>query len=199
MGMLKSGPSFQLAARSGMPNLNPPDDAVSAREVLVQGAKGPEFDKSNKPTEDPNQNANGSDLGTPVDSVTAPSGSSPAGTGVGVQIITPPADPNAQPASQPPSPASTPAPAAVTTTKAPPDAGAPGAGTTTPNSVEGGTAPLDPPAAANNRAKDQTAPSNGQSAQDPQANAKPAKADKSDPNVESSSKKKKGLKKLVPW
>jgi outer membrane protein assembly factor BamD len=203
MGMLKSGPSLGLAARSGMPNLNPPDDAVSAREVLVQGAKGPEFDKSNKPAEDPNQNANGSDLGTPVDSVTATPGSSPTGTGVGVQIITPPADPNAQPASQPAAPASTPAPAAATTTKAPPDGGAPGAGTATPSSVEGGSAPLDPPAAqpaaANKPAKDQTTQTNGQSAQDTQANAKPAKADKADPSVESSSKKKKGLKKLVPW
>ncbi|HXW55098.1 MAG TPA: outer membrane protein assembly factor BamD [Candidatus Cybelea sp.] len=201
VGMLKSGPSLETAARSGAPNLNPPDDAVSARDVLIQGAKGPDFDKANKPAEDPTQNANGTDLGAPVESTPAPAGSTPAGTNVGVQIITPPAD--AQPASQPQSPRSTPVPTTAAPTSAPADVGAPGAGTATPSSVEGGSAPPDPPAAqpaaATSAAAPQNAPANGQSAQDAQANAKPAKADKADPSVESSSKKKKGLKKLIPW
>jgi outer membrane protein assembly factor BamD len=200
LGMLKSGPSLQTAARSGMPNLNAPDDAVSAREVLVQGARGPDFDKANRPAEDSNQNANGNDLGTPIEAVPAPAGSTPAGTGVGVQIITPPAQGNAQPASQAPPSAGTPAPAPTSV----PDVGAPGAGTATPTSVEGGTAPLDPPTAqpapANNPAPSQTTrASHGQSAQASQADRKPAKAAKADPSVESSSKKKKGLRKLVPW
>ena len=43
MGIMKSSPNVTLAARTGQPNLNPPDDAVSATEVLRPGAAGPTF------------------------------------------------------------------------------------------------------------------------------------------------------------
>lgn len=42
-GMFRSSPEVYTAARWGAPNLNPPDDSVSATEVLKQGAAGPTF------------------------------------------------------------------------------------------------------------------------------------------------------------
>ena len=43
MSAFKAGPDVVDAARAGAPNPNPPDDAVSATEVLKQGAAGPTF------------------------------------------------------------------------------------------------------------------------------------------------------------
>ena len=56
IGFVKSGPDFATAAHSGDPNLNPPDDAVSATEVLKPGASGPTFNLAMRPSsvEDPN-------------------------------------------------------------------------------------------------------------------------------------------------
>ena len=39
MGMLKGGPDVSAAAHAGTPNLNPPDDTVSAMEVLNARAR----------------------------------------------------------------------------------------------------------------------------------------------------------------
>lgn len=43
MAVIKSNPDVSAAAHSGHPDLNPPDDLVSATEVLNQGAAGPTF------------------------------------------------------------------------------------------------------------------------------------------------------------
>ncbi len=43
MGMLKGNPDTTLASRYGTPQLNPPDDAVSATDVLKPNASGPSF------------------------------------------------------------------------------------------------------------------------------------------------------------
>jgi len=42
-GIFRSSPQVYTAARWGAPNLTPPDDSVSATEVLKQGAAGPTF------------------------------------------------------------------------------------------------------------------------------------------------------------
>jgi outer membrane protein assembly factor BamD len=229
LGMLKSGPAVVQAAHSGPPNLNPPNDAVSAKEVLIQGAKGPDFDQANKPTEDTSQSASGDT--TPVEAVPTSPGAAPQGTGVGVQIITPPADPNAQPAnsqtppanstapanpSQPNPPATSNAPDASNPPATPPASANPGSApaantsapvqptpppdSPTPAAVQGGNGSADPPAAngANTQSKTQGA---GQpNAQDAQGDKqKPAQADKADPKTESTSKKKKGIRKVIPW
>jgi outer membrane protein assembly factor BamD len=211
-GMLKSGPPLDAAARSGTPNLNPPDDAISAREVLVQGAKGPEFDKPNNPAENAGQ-TNGTEEGEVKDAVPNAPGSAPAGSSVGVQIITPPPDPTTQPASQPAANSSAP-PAGANGSSSPVntisgDQGAPGGGSATPAAVEGGNTPVDPAAAnkpgatptpnGQNNTGSAAQNSSGGNGQDQQANAKPAKAEKADPHSESTSKKKKGIKKIVPW
>ncbi|HTS10519.1 MAG TPA: outer membrane protein assembly factor BamD [Candidatus Limnocylindrales bacterium] len=221
LGMLKSGPTFQSAAGSGTPNLQPPDDAISARDVLKQGAEGPDFTGQRKPAD--NEDQGPSDAGTPVEAAPGTPVSSPSGTGVGVQIITPPADNATPPGTNP----ATPAGDNVT---------APGANTATPPSVTGGDAPMNPatpssvpaanpptatgtapaqppaenaaPAAVQGGTPDPAATPAAQTGQStsqtpPQAaNSKdqtPDKADKADSKTESTSKKKKGLKKLIPW
>jgi outer membrane protein assembly factor BamD len=225
MGMLKSGPSLAEAAHAGSPNLNPPNDAVSAKDVLQQGAKGPDFNLVNAAREDTEQNASGDT--TPVEAVPASPNAAQPGLGVGVQIITPPADsntpptgsqPNSQPGASQPAGASSPTPPqpdlapavspssnssptappnippasnvtapAATTPATPGESSAPaapqGSSATTPTAVHGASAGQDPP-------KTQA---NGQS-----EGQKP-KADKADPSTESTSKKKKGIKKVIPW
>ncbi len=41
--ILKTGPDFSLAAQSGMPNLTPPSDAITARDILSPTNNGPHF------------------------------------------------------------------------------------------------------------------------------------------------------------
>jgi outer membrane protein assembly factor BamD len=211
MGMLKSGPTFEQAAHTGPPNLNPPNDAVSAREVLQQGAKGPDFDLAIRAPEDTNQNASGDT--TPVEAVPGSPNAAQQGTGVGVQIITPPADSNTQPAaSQPasgtspdnqpqpaPAPVASPSANSPATVPAPPGPNPaapapPTAATESPaTSAQGGTAA---PAGVQGASTSQDPP---KPQADAQANGQKPKADKADPSAESSSKKKKGIKKIIPW
>jgi outer membrane protein assembly factor BamD len=218
LALLKSSPSVAEAAKFGMPNLNPPNDVISARDVLKQGASGPDFQLANQQLSAPLQPSPAGD-NTPVDADTSGAGDSPQGTGVGVQIMTPttgsdtppapeaapPASSNgSQPASsQPASPAadapsgvsdlngsatttSTPAPAA-SSQPAPPSSVAPVSGTSQPQ-----------PAAQPSSASSADAPA----ARDPSAQDKKHKkykAPKIDSSTESSSKKKKGIKKVIPW
>lgn len=43
LAVIKSSPDVTVAAHSGQPDLNPPDDLISATDVLSQGAVGPTF------------------------------------------------------------------------------------------------------------------------------------------------------------
>jgi hypothetical protein len=219
MSLLKSGPSMQLAAQTGTPNLNPPDDAISARDVLKQGAVGPDFDAQSKAPVDQTQPSG--DSGPPVEAGRgSPNGA--AGSSVGVQIISTGPDPNAPAAtSQTPAaatggtatqPTDAPAvnPPAATTESAPTNGGT--TGTTpppdpnAPAAVQGGTSAPDPNAAANSAqppaGQAPAAQTNGQNPApaNTQANGQSAtKADSADSSKESSSKKKKGIKKIIPW
>ena len=78
---VKSGPDFSTAAHSGDPNLNPPDDAVSATDVLKQGASGPSFNVATRPAAGAEVNAasQGSDSGSVVEAVSA------GGAGLGLR------------------------------------------------------------------------------------------------------------------
>jgi outer membrane protein assembly factor BamD len=42
-GLLRSGPDFSMAAQSGMPNLEPPADSISAKDILSPTSTGPSF------------------------------------------------------------------------------------------------------------------------------------------------------------
>jgi outer membrane protein assembly factor BamD len=210
LSLFKSSPSVADSAHFGMPNLNPPDDAISAHDVLVQGAKGPDFNVANqafRPTPPPPAEQ---DSGTPVDAATSSPGDVPQGSNVGVQIITPTVGSDAAPqpaeaagAANPPveQPAAD-SPSAVSSVAGAPITGAAPAETTAP-------VPSKPdPAAASTAAPPPTAVSgtSGPSTKpDPAEKATGDKKDKNyktpklDDQTESSSKKKKGLKKLIPW
>jgi outer membrane protein assembly factor BamD len=191
MDMVKSGPDVSAAAHSGPPNLNPPDEVVSPTDVLSQGAAGPAF--------------------TVVAAGAAGGGGDKAGTADSESVVTD--TPDAAPAAQP---TTAPTTAAAVQIIAPPDAGS----SATAAPAVAPSTPADPPAdttAAVNSAAPAAAGSESSSATPAStasqsgtstsqaagtansgANA-PAPADKSDPSTESTSKKKKGLHKLIPF
>src|SRR5271155_2949132 len=106
VAMLKGSPDVSSSAHQGTPQMNPPNDAISATDVLKPGAKGPAFTIGAV-----NGDAPATDQTTetaPVDATTQPAGA--PSTGIGFQIISPPNDPNA--ASAPSAAAPDPAPAA---------------------------------------------------------------------------------------
>jgi outer membrane protein assembly factor BamD len=43
MALMKTGPDFSYAAQSGMPNLQPPADSISAKDILSPTTNGPSF------------------------------------------------------------------------------------------------------------------------------------------------------------
>jgi outer membrane protein assembly factor BamD len=222
LAMLKSSPPVEMAAHSGPPNLNPPNDAVSAKDVLLQGAAGPTFDAQMRPSED---QAPATDSGPPVEAVST-SKSAYSGSGIGATIIssgsessTPPAASQAPPSTSDATSsgnasgnASANAPATPPANAEPP-ANPPAASTTvdtaTPPAVQPGTAAPDSATAVTGTSSQTPAPANGQAAtpapgQTPgqpaaQANGQPAKGEKADSSTESTSKKKKGIKKIIPW
>ena len=193
LDMIKSSPDVSLAAHSGAPNLAPPDDVISAMDVLTPTASGPSF--SVRAAGVSTGGDSGGKGGATTDSesvVTEPDSDSAATTNApattaGVQIIeapgagsstpatTAPAEApastdqpaSAQPAANSEDPASTPAPAAVSSTAA-----------------QTGNSTAQPPQA------------NGSTGSD---SSTQAQAPKVDPNTESTSKKKKGLHKVIPF
>ncbi|MDR3720698.1 MAG: outer membrane protein assembly factor BamD [Candidatus Acidoferrales bacterium] len=172
MDMIKSGPDVSAAAHSGLPNLSPPDEAISPMEVLNQGAAGPSFtlvaagavagggDKAGT------ADSESVETETPEAAPAAPTTTAPT-TAAGVQILAAP-DAGTSATAAPANSSAAPDPAATSATRASTTSQS---GTSTPQAA--GTA------------------NSADSAQTP--------ADKSDPNTESTSKKKKGLHKLIPF
>jgi len=183
MGMIKTSPDISTAAQIGQPNLEPPDDSVSATEVLNQGAAGPAFSISAR-----NITSGSESTSTDTESVESSSGSDT--TTPGAEIIAAPT--TAAPASATPTTDS--AVPAATTSPAAPDASA-AVSSNVPSSAPA-AATTDQPsqqAAATQASQAAGAPANANSPSSSQsANSK------SDPKTESTSKKKKGLHKLIP-
>lgn len=202
--MIRSSPDVHLAAQLGQPNLNPPDDTVSATEVLNQGASGPSFGISaSRVSGEGGNGVSTSDTESVSSSDSTSTGSdssTPTATTPAAQILD---APGATPA------ATTPAAAPSTMTTLPADAGS--SETTTENSAA--------PAATEAEAKPATSTASATSATPPagasqavaaspsssstttQASgqgANQSSASKDDTKNESSSKKKKGLHKLIP-
>jgi len=212
MSMLKGNPDVSFAARNGTPQMNPPNDAISATDILKPGAKGPAFTITGTDAA-----AVGADQGSgdaaPVDATTVPAGAAAVaapGNSAGFEIVTAPNDPNAAgavaPAAESPAPSggSTLAPSSSVPVLAPaqPAANSSGPPADRPaprEAIPSGTANGSPATAP---ASSSSAPAAGAgTAAQPAAQPKtePAKADKADPKEESTSKKKKGVKKLLPW
>ncbi|MGC2698692.1 MAG: outer membrane protein assembly factor BamD [Candidatus Acidiferrales bacterium] len=203
LGMLKGSPDVADAAHTGTPQMNPPNDVVSATDILRPGAQGPSFTVTGGGAgANANSSSNSSEVVTPVDATTAPVGSNDAQTGVGVQIITP--------GEETPAPQTSPAPAAAVP---PADPNVPVA---TPQPATGGDAPTVAPAPAGSAAPAAAAANPADSSSSSNTNRtsttsgsapattagqseQAAQAAPSDSSQESTSKKKKGLKKLIPW
>ena len=219
MTMVKSNPDTTYASRYGTPQLNPPDDAVSATDVLKSNAQGPQFtvdggSRKATTTED-------SGGGDKVEEVTGTGHAEDpnAQTGVGAEIITP-VDDRAQPTSDRPQPNQEPAttaPPQAQTSTMDNNAAAAGAGSASsasgvsgavgdaaPAAAVGGT-PATPSTESTSGAATSNSAIDGSSTQAPAAGAaatdatpaKPASSD--DAQGESTSKKKKGVKKILPW
>jgi outer membrane protein assembly factor BamD len=204
LSMVKGNPDFSTAAHSGTPQLNPPNDVVSATDVLRPGAQGPSFTVAAGAAGSGATAETGTEVVTPEDARTVPSGAD-AQTGVGAEIIS--TGPDSQPATTPQAPGvtspeinapgATVSPASETNT---PVSSAPIANVpvTSPGTAEapapaqeGGT-----PAVSSSSTAAAPATGGGEAAPDKAAAAKLAPADSKE---ESTSKKKKGLKKLIPW
>lgn len=211
MGMIKSGPDFSAAAHSGAPNLSPPDDTVSAMEVLREGAAGPSFSVRAVGADAPAGKAGTADsesveTDTPDAATPAPTADAPA-TATGAQILEAPgaggATTTAAPAAaDPPAPAAPagPAESSSSTTNPPAETAATTGSATSSSSPApalGGAAATGTSATPQAQtASSQASPAAGTTSS---TTAKPATADKADPNTESTSKKKKGLHKLIPF
>jgi len=208
MGMVESRPDVSLAARSGEPNLNPPDDLVSATDVLKPGAAGPVFTVT---TQNPGLSDGGAaggadDSGGPVvdGPATDSTNGGAAATSVGAEIVAAPnsaadassaATPSTAPAS---SPAPVDAPAAADPPAASTLSSVPGNGpAATVNSET--TAPAPAPAQTTQAAGAANAMPQATASSKANAAAPAATVPKVDSKTESTSKKKKGLKKIVPW
>jgi outer membrane protein assembly factor BamD len=193
--MMTGAPNVSAAAHSGAPNLAPPDDTVSALDVLNQGAAGPTFTRvvaagagEGGGAGDKAGTADTESVETDNSDTSTNSTAAPAAT-AGVQILDAPGANNSA-AAAPTNAAAAPADMAT----APADSAA------TVNSA----APAAAPDAASTDAANSTAAQTGSSSSQPAASAtsataKPATADQSDPDTESTSKKKKGLHKLIPF
>lgn len=212
LNMIKGSPDVSTAAHNGTPQMSPPNDVVSATDILRPGAQGPSFTVTGGGAgTNANSSENGGEAVTPVDATTAPVGSNDAQTGVGVQIITPGEEGSATQTN--PAPAATAPPADPNAPVAAPQPAsgedAPAAAPAAPPS--GTTAPVGAPARATANAADSSSSSSSANAPTASGTAassasattqqaeQPAKATPSDSSQESTSKKKKGLKKLVPW
>ncbi|MGA8405791.1 MAG: outer membrane protein assembly factor BamD [Candidatus Acidiferrales bacterium] len=211
LGMIKGSPDVSDAAHSGTPQMNPPNDVVSATDILRPGAQGPSFTVTGGSTGNgpgPSPSGSSSDAVTPVDATTVPVGSGDAQTGVGVQIITPgeespapktdTAPAAAAPPADPNTPVATPQPATGGDTPAAAPAAPPatdGAPAAAPGANPAGSSSSSAAADGANAAPGSSTTSNGSTQKSEQA----AQAAPNDSSQESTSKKKKGLKKLIPW
>ncbi len=205
VGMFRSNPDVHLAAQVGQPNLNPPDDTVSATEVLNQGAAGPKFNiaagvASSGPSSEASETES---VDSSSSDAPAPTSATPTATNVpvmttGAQIIDSPTAASNQGAA----PAAPLVPSTMTSLPTAPSSGEAPAVVTTQNSAA-------PPASAGSNSTTTAAPPDGTShavstAANSSSNSSSAQSSaqttngKDDSKNESSSKKKKGLHKLIP-
>ncbi len=198
LGMLKGNPDVSTAAHTGAPQLNPPNDAVSATEVLKPGASGPSFTVTGGGA-GPTTESAPTTTEVVEDATTGKVDTTPT-TEAGAEIITPVND-RAQPTSDvralpSASPALPPTPDQPQPVN---DNGAPV--TAAPATPSASATSADTPASTDAPANPTAAPVTGSSSS-PSADSspsKPASTPPADPSEESTSKKKKGLKKILPW
>jgi outer membrane protein assembly factor BamD len=200
--MLESRPDTIEAARVGQPNLTPPSNTISATDILKPNAPSPTFTVAAISPGANNADDSSADA-VPITAEPQAEVDDAPTTGVGAQIISTGSGPdasNAAPAATAaPSGNSAPAsttPSALSTVGSDTGTGMV-ANSATPSSSAGagGSASASSPQAA-------SASQANASASTAASDAKPApqpKAPKNNPKAESTSKKKHGLHKILPW
>jgi outer membrane protein assembly factor BamD len=203
MSMIKGDPDFSTAAHGGTPQLNPPNDVVSATDVLRPGAHGPAFTVAGGAANSQAPAETGTEQVTPEDARTGPAAGSGAQPNVGVEIIS--TGPDSQPATAVATPGATSPevnPPGTTVSPAP-DSNAPAttnAPVGSPNATGSPAPATDASAAAAPASSSTTDAAHPATTTSTGADGSTAtKATPVDSSEESSSKKKKGLKKIVPW
>jgi outer membrane protein assembly factor BamD len=210
--MIDSRPETTDAARVGMPNLNPPDDTISATDVLnPRIGPVPTFTVASAPVTANNSDDSAGEA-VPINAEPqAQADDAAPTTTAGAQIISTgdPSDSSGansaptgtgDPATTTPTPAAAPAAPSVLA-----PVGTDTGTSAVDNSATSGTTSASNPAAASTNspaAPNSASPQQAAPASATAANTKPAaapKAAKVDPKTESTSKKKHGLHKIVPW
>jgi outer membrane protein assembly factor BamD len=212
--MLHGAPDVSLAAHNGQPNLNPPDDAVAASEILKPNS-GAGFNLSGSASSGGAADSSPASSGGATKHEDAPSSqatveSGPGGgTTLGVQILTHDSNiPSGNTSANPPA-AGSEQPGPVAAPSQPAANSADSGGSAPPAEAPAGT-PSSPPASApsgsnGQPAGTQAASQASQSASDSSSSssdsqtATPAQSSSSDDSKDSTSKKKKGARKLIPW
>jgi outer membrane protein assembly factor BamD len=172
MGLVKNGPEKELrnSSRLGAPQMEPENDTTSAADILTGGGK--------------------TQIGSGSPGKLGDANSSPGNTAV-VEIATPQSGASGGSTVENGDTGSGAAPAATGETTGDPSGTAPPSAPAAENPPAANTETSNPPAATAG-----TDTTGATAAADP--NAKPAD-NASDPQKESTSKKKKGLKKIIPW
>jgi outer membrane protein assembly factor BamD len=197
--MIKGSPDVSLAAHTGAPNLAPPDDVVSAMDVLTPNASGTSFSVRAAPASS-GGGGGGDATASTADSESVVTDDAPAGTSSvsGAPVTGTSNTGSSEPDAAAPAPAEPPAPAPEVPATANPPAEAPPASSTPAAAAVVESAP-----AAAATATPTAAQTGTSTAQKPAGTSStsttPAQADKADPNTESTSKKKKGLHKIIPF
>lgn len=190
LGMIKSGPDVSAAAHSGKPNLTPPAESVSPGDVLKPGGAATATVTATAST----GNADSSSAAVE----TVPAGSSAGSTSELTQAS---GDSSSETGAPPTGEVSEGVPAAVTgssATAAPPPTTSPdgsavsGSTAAPPDSSKSGASAAQ--STSGDARSGATAASSTSAAGDDQANG-----DKAGAKKESQSKKKKGLRKILPW
>jgi outer membrane protein assembly factor BamD len=215
--MIHGAPDVSLAAHVGQPNLNPPDDAVAASEVLKPNSGVSGFTLSGSASgagiSDASTSSNPAGSTKQEDAVTSQgtidNGPAPGRT-LGVQIIQPPdagvqpgantsaADANAAATAATEKPPATPATPPPTIGSADTSGASSATGTSSANPPSASTASNGQVAGAQAAQTDQSSADSSSSSTNGQ-NAATAQSSSTDDSKDSTSKKKKGARKLIPW
>jgi outer membrane protein assembly factor BamD len=175
LALMKTGPDLAMAAQSGMPNLAPPADSITAKDILSPTAAGPTFNLA-------------------ADSGAGTGGTDVSGSGASITSVND-AAPNPAASGDPTATVSTPA---TSSTDASPAASSsdPVGQVDAPTTSSSDTAPSAAAAASRDSSSQSSTPA---ASQNGNGAAPTTPGTESSSKNESSSKKKKGLSKLNPF
>lgn len=185
LGMLRSGPDVSHASRTGTPDMQPEGDVVSATQILQRGKPEPQYTAPAEASAAPVNSDNSGSVGETTEGTGEGGGGA---TGIGVEAV-------------PDGSSGTPAAVESNAASSAVSSGTPsaGGGGTSPESQPGTGQSAVNPAAAPGGATSAPTATTGNSSASAQPSTAGQPADKLNSSTESTSKKKKGWHKLIPW